>query len=194
MKKWKMREVVVMAVLSVVFAVIYLLFFQVGIFLTGFMGPMGYEVIFGIWFIVSIIAANIIRKPGAAVLSETIAAFIEVLIGNLTGPRLIISGFIQGLGAEVAFAATKWKNYSTWVLMTSGMSAGLFSFVWGYFISGFSALSPWYVAAMLAVRLISGAVLAGLLGKWVSEALAVTGALQGFALGRERKKRHASGM
>lgn len=86
--------------MSVVFAVVYLIFFQVGNVLVGFMGPMGYEVIFGIWFIVSIIAATILRKPGAAVISETVAGVVEVLIGNAVGPILIVSALIQGLGPK----------------------------------------------------------------------------------------------
>jgi energy-coupling factor transport system permease protein len=113
LEKWKLREVIVLSVLAVVFAVVYLLFLQLGNVLFGLFGLIGYDMIFGIWFIVSIIAAYIIRKPGAAFLSETVAATIEVMIGNAVGPQLILSGMIQGLGAEEVFAATKWKNYST---------------------------------------------------------------------------------
>ena len=56
----------------------------------------------------------IIRKPGAAVLSETMAEVIEVMIGNAVGPRLILSGLIQGLGAEAAFAVTGYKRFNWW--------------------------------------------------------------------------------
>lgn len=98
--KWKLREVIVLSVLAVVFAVVYLLFLQLGNVLFGL---IGYDIIFGIWFIVSIIAAYIIRKPGAAFLSETVAATVEVLLGNAVGPQLILSGMIQGLGAEAGF-------------------------------------------------------------------------------------------
>lgn len=189
MFKWKLREIVVMSVLSVVFAVIYLAFFQVGSMLKVFMGPMGYEVIFGIWFIVSIIAAYIIRKPGAAFLSETVAAVIEVLIGNVTGPTLIIAGMIQGLGAEAVFAAARWRNYSLWLLMAAGMGSSLFSFAWGYFISGFSALSPGYVTLMFVTRLVSGALLAGMLGKWFADRLLKTGVLKGYAIARDARAR-----
>lgn len=189
LEKWKLREVIVLSVLSVVFAVVYLLFLQLGNVLFGLFGLIGYDLIFGIWFIVSIIAAYIIRKPGAAFLSETIAATIEVMIGNAVGPRLIVSGMIQGLGAEMVFASTKWKNYSTWVLMAAGMGSSVFSFVWGYFISGFATLSPGYVTAMFFVRLVSGALLAGLLGKYLGDGLARTGALNSFPLGKELSKR-----
>ncbi|KYC89571.1 MULTISPECIES: ECF transporter S component [Heyndrickxia] len=189
MSKWSLREIVVMSVLGIVFAIVYLLFTQVGNIFFGLVGPIGYEPIFGIWFIVSIIVANIIRKPGAAVLAETIAAFVEILIGNAVGPRLLISGMIQGLGAEVVFAATGWKRYSTWVLMLAGVGSAIFSFAWGYFISGFATLSPSYVLSMLAIRMVSGALLAGLLGKYISEGLAKTGVLNGMPLGKEMKKR-----
>ncbi|MDF2855561.1 MAG: thiamine permease [Neobacillus sp.] len=188
LEKWKLREVIVLSVLAVVFAVVYLLFLQLGNVLFGLFGLIGYDMIFGIWFIVSIIESYIIRKPGAAFLSETVAATIEVMIGNAVGPQLILSGMVQGLGAEAVFAATKWKNYSTWVLVAAGMGSSVFSFVWGYFISGFAALSPGYVTAMFFVRLLSGALLAGLLGKYLSDGLARTGALSSFPLGKEHKR------
>lgn len=192
MFKWNLREIVVMSALSVVFAIVYLLFFQVGNVFVGLMGPIGYEPIFGIWFIVSIIAAYIIRKPGAAFLAETIAAFVEVLIGNVNGPRLIIAGMIQGLGAEIVFAATGWKRYSVWILMAAGMGSSVFSFAWGYYLSGFAALSPTYVLWMFVIRLASGALIAGLLGKYISDTLAKTGVLNGMALGKELKRNKAA--
>ncbi|MDM5226723.1 ECF transporter S component [Cytobacillus sp. NJ13] len=188
LEKWKLREVIVLSVLAVVFAVVYLVFMQFGNVLYAMFGLIGYDLIFGIWFIVSIIAAYIIRKPGAAFLSETIAAAIEVMIGNAVGPRLILSGMIQGIGAEAVFAATKWNNYRTWVLIAAGMGSSVTSFIWGYFISGYAALSPGYVTAMFCVRLISSALLAGLLGKWLSESLAKTGALNSFPIGKELRR------
>ncbi|GAK42351.1 ECF transporter S component [Paenibacillus urinalis] len=190
MGAWKLRDIIVLSSLSVVFAVIYLVFLQIGNLLTGVMGPMGYEVIFGIWFIVSIIAAYIIRKPGAAFLSETIAGIIEVLIGNTTGPILIVSAMIQGLGAEMVFAAVRYRKYSLPVLMLSGIGAAVFSFAWGYFRSGFAALSPEFVIAMLAVRIISGAILAGLLGKWIADALVRTGVLRSFPVAKAAARSH----
>lgn len=186
MASWKLRDIIVLSSLSVVFAVVYLLFLQVGNVLTGFMGPMGYEVIFGIWFIVSIITAYIIRKPGVALLSETIAGTVEVLIGNTVGPILIVSAMIQGLGAEAVFAAFRYRRYNLVVLMLAGMGAAVFSFIWGYFRSGFAALSVDLVLAMLIVRLISGALLAGLLGKWIADALASTGVLRSFPIAKTR--------
>ncbi|WP_314733383.1 ECF transporter S component [Anaerobacillus sp. CMMVII] len=172
--KWNLREIVLMSILGVVFAVIYLLFFLFGTALTNVLapfglGPFGYEVIFGVWFIVSIITAYIIRKPGAALISETIAGGVQVLLGSPAGPLLIVAAFLQGLGAEAAFAATKYRNYSTKVLVAAGIGAAVFSFGWGFYRSGFLALAMPLLTSMFIVRVISGAVLAGLLGKWISE-------------------------
>ncbi|MFG6149710.1 ECF transporter S component [Halobacillus sp. B23F22_1] len=192
MKNWRLKEIVVMSALSVVFAVVYLAFLPVGKVLVGFFGPIGYDFIFGIWFIVSIIAAYIIRKPGAAFLSETIAATIEVLLGNALGPMLIITGIVQGLGAESAFAMTRYKYYNVQTLMLAGVMAAVFSFVWGYFTSGYAALSSAYVLAMLVTRMISGAIISGLLGKALSDALAKTGVLSSFALGKEQRRKKAA--
>ena len=182
LKSWKLKEVVLMSLFSVVFGIIYLLFLHAGNIWAGFIGPIAYEWIFGIWFIVSIICMYIIRKPGAAVISETIAAAVEVLLGNAVGPRLILAGVIQGLGAEAAFAATGYKKFNIWVLMLAGVGASIFSFVYGYFMGGFTVFSTGYVLLMLGLRILSGALIAGVGGKAVVDGLLATGALRGYAI------------
>ncbi|WP_260858051.1 ECF transporter S component [Bacillus sp. FJAT-22090] len=187
MKSWKLKEIVLMSLFAVVFGIVYLLFLHVGNIWSGFIGPIAYEWIFGIWFIVSIICMYIIRKPGAAVVSETIAAAIEVLLGNAVGPRLILSGVIQGLGAEAVFAATRYKRFDLWVLMLAGIGSSLFSFTYGYFLGGFTVYSTGYVALMLGIRILSGALLAGVGGKAVADGLLATGSLRGYAVSRSKK-------
>ena len=187
LKSWKLKEVVLMSLFSVVFGIVYLLFLHVGNIWAGFIGPIAYEWIFGIWFIVSIICMYIIRKPGAAVISETIAAAIEVLLGNAVGPRLILAGVVQGLGAEAAFAATRYKRFDLWVLMLAGVGASVFSFAYGYFLGGFTVFSTGYVLLMLGIRIVSGAMLAGVGGKVVVDGLLATGSLRGYAITRADK-------
>lgn len=190
LKSWKLKEVVLMSVFAVVFAVVYLLFVQVGNIWAGVIGPIAYEWIFGIWFIVSIISAYIIRKPGAALLSETMAAMIEVMIGNAVGPRLILTGLVQGLGAEAAFATTGYKRYNWWVLCLAGVGSAVFSFAYGFLVSGYAALDPSLLVLMFTLRVISGAIIAGLGGKYLSDGLLATGALRGYAISRDTGKHH----
>ncbi|MHA6167700.1 ECF transporter S component [Bacillus mojavensis] len=189
MKSWKVKEIVIMSVISIVFAIVYLVFTHFGNVLAGMFGPIAYEPIYGIWFVVSVIAAYIIRKPGAALVSEVIAALVECLLGNPSGPMVIVIGVVQGLGAEAVFLATRWKAYSLPVLLLAGMGSSVASFIYDLFVSGYAAYSPGYLLIMLVIRLVSGAVLAGLLGKAVSDSLAFTGVLNGMALGKELKKK-----
>lgn len=192
--EWKLKEIVLMSILGVVFGIIYLAFFLVGQGLLNILapfglGPFGYEIIFGIWFIVSIIAAYIIRKPGVAFTAEVIAGVTEVLLGTTAGPGLILAAAIQGAGAELAFTLTKYKDYRLRVLVLSGILAAIFSFTWNLYSSGNIALAPLLLVGMLIVRIISGALLAGVLGKWMSDQLAKTGVLRGYALGKELQKK-----
>lgn len=187
LKSWKLKEIVLMSLFAVVFGIVYLLFLHVGNLWAGFIGPIAYEWIFGIWFIVSIICMYIIRKPGAAVISETIAATVEVMLGSALGPRLILSGVIQGLGAEAAFAVTRYKRFDFSILMLAGMGSAVFSFIYSYLLGGFAIYSTGYVALMFALRLLSGALLAGVGGKAVADGLLATGSLNGYAIARSKK-------
>ncbi|MFS0560825.1 ECF transporter S component [Terribacillus sp. 179-K 1B1 HS] len=191
MKSWRMKDIVVMAALAVVFGIVYLLFLPVNVVMMGLVGPIGTDIIFGVWFLVSIVAAYIIQKPGVALVSETIAGIVEVLIGSSVGPIVILSAVVQGLGAEAAFAMTRYRSYHVLVLMGAGVGAAITSFIWGYFRGGFVALDPSYVVLMLVVRIISGAVISGLIGKAISEALAKTGTLTSFPLGKTYRQRKA---
>ncbi|WP_040226932.1 ECF transporter S component [Bhargavaea cecembensis] len=187
MKSWKLKEIILMSLFGVVFGIVYLVFVHLGNIWSGLIGPLAYEWMFGIWFIVSILCMAIIRKPGAAFLPETLAAIIEVLLGNGAGPRLILSGIIQGLGAEAAFAATGYKRFNLPVMMLAGAGSAVFSFVYGYFVSGYAALDPKFVLIMLGLRVMSGILIAGVGGKYLADGLLATGALRGYAISRAGK-------
>lgn len=58
-------------------------------------GFMGYEIVFGIWLMAATLAAYIILKPGVAIVTEVLAAVIEVLLGNFFGPMVIVSGIVK---------------------------------------------------------------------------------------------------
>jgi len=127
---WTLRETLIVAVLGAVFGVLYLGWVQVWLVLQAIFGPVTMDVVMGFWFIVSIIAAAIIRKPGVALVSEVMAAAVQVLLGSPAGLLLLLTGLVQGAGAEAVFAATRWRRYSLTVLMAAGMGAAVFSFVY----------------------------------------------------------------
>lgn len=182
---WTLRETLIVAVLGAVFGVLYLGWVQVWLVLQAIFGPVTMDVVMGFWFIVSIIAAAIIRKPGVALVSEVMAAAVQVLLGSPAGLLLLLTGLVQGAGAEAVFAATRWRRYSVGVLMAAGMGAAVFSFVYTWIRFDYGSLAPGLLVAMFALRLASGALLGGLLGHYIVKALYRTAVLSGLAIDRD---------
>lgn len=192
-RAWTLKEIVVLSALGVAFAPLYMAWIQVWALATGLLGPIGLDVVFGFWFIVSIICAYIFRKPGAALFSEWIAAVVQIPLGSPSGAWLILTGLVQGLGAEAAFFATRYRRFDLPVLVAAGVGAAVFSFAYNWVRFGYGQLAPGLLLAMLALRVLSGAVLAGLLGKVIADGLAATGVLTSFPLGRDwQQKRMAA--
>ncbi|RFU11671.1 thiamine permease [Rhodobacteraceae bacterium W635] len=184
---WTLRETLVTAVLGAVFGVLYLGWVQLWLVLQAVFGAVTMDVVMGFWFIVSIIAAAIIRKPGVALVSEVMAAAVQVLLGSPAGVLLLLTGLVQGAGAEAVFAATRWRRYSLPVLMAAGMGAAVFSFVYTWIRFDYGSLAPGLLIAMFALRLASGALLGGLLGHYIVKALYRTGVLSGLAIDRDTR-------
>lgn len=187
---WSLREILIVAVLGAVFGVLYLAWVQVWLIAQAIFGPITMDVVMGFWFIVSIIAAAIIRKPGAALFSELLAAATQILLGSPAGLLLLLTGLIQGAGAEAVFAATRWRNYSLPVLMAAGIGASVFSFAYTWIRFDYGALAPGLLIAMFALRCLSGALLGGLLGHIIVQALYRTGVLSGLAIDHAKRTAH----
>ena len=188
---WTLREILIVAVLGAVFGVLYLAWVQVWLIAQAIFGPVTMDVVMGFWFIVSIIAAAIIRKPGAALLSEVLAAAVQILLGSPAGLLLLVSGLVQGAGAEAVFAATRWRNYRLPVLMAAGVGAAIFSFIYTWIRFDYGALAPGILIAMFMLRCLSGMLLGGLLGHTLTEALYRTGVLSGLAIDHARRMARA---
>lgn len=188
---WTLRETLIVAVLGAAFGVLYLGWVQVWLVLQAVFGAVTMDVVMGFWFIVSIIAAAIIRKPGVALVSEVMAAAVQVLLGSPAGLLLLLTGLVQGAGAEAVFAATRWRRYSPGVLMAAGMGAAVFSFAYTWIRFDYGSLAPGLLVAMLVLRLASGALLGGLLGHSIVKALYRTGVLAGLAIDRDARAARA---
>lgn len=187
-RRWNTREIVLVATIGVVFGLLFMAWAAVWQIFAVF-GPLPGEIVVGFWFIAAPISAYIVRKPGAAFLGEFLAAVVELIAGSPWGLWVLASGAVQGLGCEVVFAAWKWKKYTIPVIMLSGVGATITSFILEYYTVPFFQLAPLLVVGMFIVRLFSGAILGGLLAKVLGDALARTGVLNNFALGRIRRAR-----
>jgi energy-coupling factor transport system substrate-specific component len=188
---WTLREILIVAAIGATFGFLYLGWVQVWLIGQALFGPVTMDVMMGFWFIASIIAAAIIRKPGAALLAEVLAAMVEVMLGSPAGLLLILAGLIQGAGAEAVFAVARWRDYRLPVLMAAGVGSAVFSFVYTWIRFDYSALAPGLLVAMFILRGLSGALLGGLAGYWVTRALYRTGVLSGLRIDRDWRQARA---
>ncbi|MBC7596879.1 MAG: ECF transporter S component [Kineosporiaceae bacterium] len=139
----------------------------------------------GPWLLAGVVGGLIIRKPGAALATELVAASVEGLMpGNQWGMSVLASGFLQGLGAELIIAVFLYKRFGVVVAVLAGILAGSIEAVYEW-----QAYYPdWdlpYRLAHLGFFALSGAVVAGLGGWALTRALARAGVLDSFGPGRE---------
>jgi ABC-type thiamin/hydroxymethylpyrimidine transport system permease subunit len=138
-----------------------------------------------VWLLPAVAGALVIRRPGAALFVEMVAALLEYLLGNPWGPGVLISGLLQGLGVEVAFALFRWRGWRLPHAVIAGALAAVFEIVlyewWSY-----AAEYAWgWKLAVLAFSVISGVLVAGVGAHYLVRALARAGALRAFPPGAE---------
>jgi len=191
--RWRVVDIVVAAVLGVATGLIFwawntvgYAWFEAADALTPGLGGIAV----GIWLIGGVIGGLVIRKPGAALVVEVVAAIISMLIGNVWGVSTVLSGIVQGLGAELIFALFLYRRFTLPVAMLAGVGAGAAAWIFEMFYGS----SPNFLksfefnAIYLGTLAVSGALLAGLVGWLLVRALAATGALSRFAAGREARQ------
>ena len=119
---------------------------------------------------------------------EFLASFAEVLFGAVAGTPLLITGIMQGLGAELVFGTRRWRDFSLVTVVVAGAVTALVALPWNWYRLGYFELDAGYLLVLALVRVGSGALLGGLLPKVLGDALANTGALANFVLGRARQR------
>lgn len=177
-----------MAILGVVFAAVYLAVFYGGLAISTALTPFGlsafgFELIYGVWFMAATLAAYIIRKPGAALIAEVLAASVELLMGNSGGLTVVLTGIIQGAGAELVFALFRYKKWNTLSMSLAGMGSAILIFCYELYYLSYYLLSPGMLAAQLGVRFLSAILFSGILCKLAGDGLAKTGVIKSYAAG-----------
>ncbi|OBG85342.1 hypothetical protein A5699_24925 [Mycobacterium sp. E802] len=137
----------------------------------------------GGWLFAGVLTALVIRKPGAALYGELVAATVSALVGNQWGVLTIESGLVQGLGAELVFAVFLYRRWGLPVALLAGGVAGLALAV-NDLILWYPASARMFATIYTASAIVSGILVAGLLSWFAVRGLAKTGALSRFASGR----------
>ncbi len=184
---WNMLDMVMVAVVGVVFSILYWGYNQLFAFLFPFISasPITIQAFTGFWFIAGIVASYIVQKPGAAFLGEFIAAIISMLLGSIWGVWVLVSGIMQGIATEAVFAGFRWKRFTYFSVALAGAVTAIVSFFFPEAVTeAYLQYKIPIILGMLAVRIISGAVVGGILGKSLTDSVAKTGVLRNFKIGK----------
>ena len=90
--------------------------------LFGFAPPLK-DLAYAVWLVPAVLAPLIIRKPGAALFAEMVAAGVSAILGSQWGVDTLLSGFVQGAAAELIFAFTLYQSWSYLVLALAASPA-----------------------------------------------------------------------
>jgi energy-coupling factor transport system substrate-specific component len=209
---WRTVDIITVAFLGAAFGVA---FWGWGVFYNGPVTALkiGYAPLMGLlvgpWFLAGVVGGLVVRRPGAALLCEVVAALVSMLPGTEWGATVLVSGILQGLGAELAFAIFGYKAFGAAVAVLAGMLSAPLE--WAFEVMSFPAAwadvpvlsvlaggGGWYAEWVMRDKLVylgamavSGAVLAGLVGWLLVRVLARAGALSAFPAGQEHRELHA---
>jgi len=185
--RWRPVDIVVAAVLAVAAGVVFWVWDLIS-------NPLGAPIeaalpglqgiINGPWLFAGVLVGLVVRKPGAALFGELVAASVEALIGAAWGPLTLVSGLVQGLGVELVLALLLYRRWGLSAALLGGLGAGVGESVLDLTV-WYPGAKPLFSVLYAGSTIVSGIVIAGL-GSWLLvRALAATGALSRFAAGRE---------
>jgi len=186
--RWRTIDIVIAAVIAVAFGVIFWAWNLVWSATEGAFAffPPAQTLLYGVWLMPAVLGGLIIRKPGAALFTEAVAATISALLGAAWGATVIPQGLVQGLGAELAFAVLLYRSWRLPAALLAGLLTGVSAALFDFFVWN-AAYDLWdYRIPYALLTVLSSTVIAGF-GSWLLvRALAPTGVLDRFGAGRER--------
>jgi energy-coupling factor transport system permease protein len=185
---WRIVDIVVAAVVAVAFGVVFLawnaLWAATDPFFVFFWPAQ--TIMYGVWLLPGVLVGLIVRRPGAAFFGGFVAAGVSVMLGSPYGADALVSGALQGGGAELGFLLGGYRRWNLPFAMLAGTLAGLAAAVHDVLIY-FPDVALLFQVAYGIITMLSGAIVAGV-GAWLLlRALVASGVLSAFAAGRQQE-------
>jgi energy-coupling factor transport system substrate-specific component len=186
---WRTVDIVVAAVIAVAFGVVFWAWNALWAATEPAFAalPPAQYLISGVWLIPAVLGGFVIRKPGAALFCELLAATVSALIGSQWGLDTVVSGIVQGAGAEIVFLLFRYRSWTVFVAALAGLASAAAAWVHDMIVyypdlgvGGWAVFVPFY--------LVSAAVIAGVGSYYLTRSLAQTGVLAPFSSGRTQSR------
>ena len=186
---WRTVDIVVAAVVAVAFGVVFLAWNAVYAAADPFFAFLrpAQAILYGGWLLPGVLVGLIVRRPGAAFFGAFISAAVSVLLGSPYGADALVSGAIQGAGAEIGFALLLYRAWNLPAAILAGALSGAGAAVHDLILY-YSDTGADFWVVYLAATVISGVLIAGIGGWVLLRAIVATGALGAFAAGGEQRQ------
>ena len=176
--RWRTRDILVTAVLGVAFGVVFWFWNNLA---WSFLAPLGpfQNLFYAVWLIPAVLAPLIVRKPGAALFAELLAAAVSVIAGSPWSLDVLLSGFVQGAAAELVFAFTLYRAWSLPVLAIAALASAAAAWIhdWVIYYPTIAVETQLLVGAAMGV---SAVLIVGVGSLVLVRALRAAGVLEGF--------------
>jgi energy-coupling factor transport system substrate-specific component len=173
---WRTRDILLAAVIGVVFGVVFAIWN--GIYYGLQLAKPLPDALYGMWLVPAVLAPLLIRRPGAAVFAEMVAAGVSTLFGSPWGPDTLLSGFVQGAAAELVFAMAGYQRWSLPVLSVAAIASALGAFVHDWAIY-YADVATDVQLLRLALMAVSAVVFAAFGSLAIERSLGRSGVLRG---------------
>ena len=186
---WRTVDIVVAAAIAIAFGVVFWAWNQVWAAATpAFVAiPPAQNILYGVWLVPAVLGGLIIRKPGAALFTELVAASVSAILGSQWGLDTLVSGTLQGLGAEIVFLVLGYRRWTIAVALIAAAATAIAAWIHDtplYYAD--IGLGPQLV--ILVFMIVSAIVIAGV-GSWLlMRSLVQTGVLAQFPAGRAQQR------
>lgn len=175
-RHWTLRDVIFLAIIAIFFGIIYQVWSYAYYALAATpLKPFANDLTLGVWIMAGPLAGVLLKKPGAGLLGELLAATVEMLLFSSWGAADLITGVTQGAGAELGFATTGYRNWGAISLFFSTLWSTIITFIWDWFQSGYQDYHFGLLVALFVIRFISIGFFAGILVNWIANLVQQTG-------------------
>lgn len=188
-EQWRTVDIVVTAAIAVAFGVVFWAWnFVWSAAAPVFVAiPPAQNILYGVWLIPAVLAGLVVRKPGAALFAELVAASASAILGSQWGLDTLVSGAIQGLAAEIIFAVARYRLWTTLVAIVAAAATAIGA--WIHDMPLYYADIPLTDQLVIGLFMVVSAILiAGLGSWWLMRALAESGVLAQFPSGRTQTR------
>jgi energy-coupling factor transport system substrate-specific component len=183
--RWRTVDIVVTAVLGAAFGVVFWAWNSLWDGVASAIPLPARGLIYGVWLVPAVLGPLVVRKPGAGIFCELVAATVATFFGSPWGLVTLLYGVLQGMAGEFGFAFTGYRVWRWPTALTGGALAGLAASLLDNVLYYGADSLVWQIGYTVLVTL-SSAAIAGLGSLALTKSLAQTGALDPFPSGRER--------